>query len=126
MPGIGPIVAASIVAYFADPETSAIFDDLLEAPGFTLLPPAQRGSVNGPLRGELVVVTGSIAGHTRESIHDAIRVAGGVVADSVTAKVTLLVAGEKAGSKLAAAERLGIPVIDAATLFARIQGASGG
>lgn len=126
VPGIGPIVAASIVAYFADPETSAIFDDLLEAPGFTLLPPAQRGSVNGPLRGELVVVTGSIAGHTRESIHDAIRVAGGVVADSVTAKVTLLVAGEKAGSKLAAAERLGIPVIDAATLFARIQGASGG
>jgi DNA ligase (NAD+) len=126
VPGIGPIVAASIVAFFADAETSGILDDLLEAPGFTLLPPTQRGSASGPLLGEVVVVTGSITGHTREAIHDAIRSAGGAVADSVTAKVTLLVAGEKAGSKLAAAERLGIPVIDAATLFARIGGASGG
>ena len=126
VPGIGPIVAASIVAFFADAETSGILDDLLEAPGFTLLPPTQRGGASGPLLGEVVVVTGSITGHTREAIHDAIRSAGGAVADSVTAKVTLLVAGEKAGSKLAAAERLGIPVIDAATLFARIGGASGG
>ena len=97
IPGIGPIVAASIVEFFADAATSGILDDLLEAPGFSLLPPAQRGNVQGPLVGEVVVVTGSVAGHTREAIHDAIRSAGGGVAESVTAKVTLLVAGDKAG-----------------------------
>ena len=126
VPGIGPIVAASVAAFFASAETAAILDDLLEAPGFIVLPTAQRGEASGPLRGETIVVTGSIPGYTRDAIHEAIRAAGGDVATAVTAKVTLLVAGEKAGSKRAAAERLGIPVIDAAALFARIEEASGG
>lgn len=83
----------------------------------------------GPLVGEVVVVTGTlvISGLSRRDAQERIRAAGGVVADAVTSKTTLLVAGEKAGSKRADAERLGIRIVDEAGLL-RILGesASGG
>jgi DNA ligase (NAD+) len=79
----------------------------------------------GPLVGEVVVVTGTlvISGLSRRDAQERIRAAGGVVADAVTSKTTLLVAGEKAGSKRADAERLGIRIVDEAGLL-RILGES--
>ena len=78
----------------------------------------------GPLAGEVVVVTGTLSGTgwSRREAQDRIAAAGGTVADAVTAKTTLLVAGEKAGSKRVAAEKLGIQIVDEAGLVALLGG----
>lgn len=66
-----------------------------------------------PLAGLTVVITGSVPGHTRESAAEAVTALGGKVAGSVSAKTSVLVAGESAGSKLDKAEKLGVPVVGA-------------
>ncbi|HEX5466736.1 MAG TPA: NAD-dependent DNA ligase LigA, partial [Candidatus Limnocylindrales bacterium] len=76
----------------------------------------------GPLAGKTLVVTGTLEGFSREEAEDAIRAAGGHPAGSVSKKTDYLVAGEKAGSKLAKAESLGVPVIDEAALRAILEG----
>ena len=66
----------------------------------------------GPLEGLTVVVTGSLEGFSRESAEEAIRAAGGKPRGSVSKKTDYLVAGPGAGSKLAKATELGVPVLD--------------
>jgi DNA ligase (NAD+) len=61
-----------------------------------------------------VVVSGSIEGYSREEAEQAVRDAGGKASGSVSKKTDYLVAGPGAGSKLAKAEELGVPVLDAA------------
>jgi len=69
-------------------------------------------AASGPLAGKTVVVTGTIPGFTRDEAEDAVRAAGGKPAGSVSRKTDYVVAGEGAGSKLAKAQELGIPVLD--------------
>ena len=64
------------------------------------------------MTGKTVVVTGTIPGFTRDEAEDAVRAAGGKPAGSVSKKTDYVVAGEGAGSKLAKAQELGIPVLD--------------
>ena len=66
------------------------------------------------LEGMAVVVTGTLAGMGRDDARAAITARGGTSPGSVSKKTTALVAGENAGSKLAKAEELGIPVLDEA------------
>ena len=73
--------------------------------------PAGEGST-GPLDGKTLVVTGTLEGFTRPEAEEAIRAAGGKPAGSVSKKTDYLVAGESAGSKLAKAQELGVPVLD--------------
>jgi DNA ligase (NAD+) len=83
--------------------------------GVTAEPPAPGAAAvteDGPLAGKTVVVTGTLPTFSREDAEAAIRAAGGHPAGSVSAKTDYLVAGEKAGSKLAKAESLGVPVLD--------------
>ena len=115
VPGIGPVVAAAIAGYFAAPDTAAVLSDLVDA-GVVAEPPdgraASASGAAGPLAGMTVVVTGSIAGYDRAAAEEAIRAAGGKAAGSISKNTTYLVAGEGAGSKLAKATELGVPVID--------------
>ncbi len=116
VPGVGPTVAAVLVRYFTDPATAAVLPDLIEAgvePARPEPPPAlgEPGAA-GPLAGRSVVVTGTLPGFSREEAEAAIRAAGGKAAGSVSAKTDYLVAGENAGSKLAKAESLGVPILD--------------
>ena len=67
---------------------------------------------SGPLAGKTVVVTGSIEGFSREEAEEAIRAAGGKPGGSVSKKTDYVVAGPGAGSKLAKAEELGVPVVE--------------
>ena len=73
--------------------------------------PAGEGS-SGPLEGKTLVVTGTLEGFTRPEAEEAIRAAGGKPAGSVSKKTDYLVAGESAGSKLAKAQEIGVPVLD--------------
>ena len=116
VPGVGAVVAASIAGYFGAPETAAVLADLVDA-GVAAEPPAGRvapgsGSGAGPLAGKTVVVTGTLPGFDRAAAEEAIRAAGGRALGSVSKNTSYLVAGENAGSKLAKAQELGVPVLD--------------
>ena len=122
--GVGAVVAESIVSAFASGLAGESLEDLFDA-GLIAVPAAATPSVaGGPLAGEVVVVTGTLTatGWSRREAQDRIAAAGGTVADAVTAKTTLLVAGEKAGSKRAAAEKLGIAIVDEAGFVALLGG----
>jgi DNA ligase (NAD+) len=117
--GIGPLVAAAIARWFADPATAGVLDDLVAAgivPERPVVPPPGAGDAPpaGPLAGKTVVVTGTLEGYGRQEAEDAVRAAGGKPAGSVSKKTDYLVAGEGAGSKLAKAQELGVPVLDEA------------
>ena len=66
----------------------------------------------GPLAGKTVVVTGTLSGFDRAAAEEAIRAAGGRASGSVSKSTSYVVAGENAGSKLAKAQELGVPVLD--------------
>jgi DNA ligase (NAD+) len=120
--GVGAVVAESIVAAFTTGLAGESLEDLFDA-GLVALPAAVTPAVaGGPLAGQVVVVTGTLTAWSRREAQDRIAAAGGTVADAVTAKTTLLVAGEKAGSKKAAAEKLGIAIVDEAGFVALLGG----
>ena len=111
--GIGRVVAEAIAQFFSDEHTRDALHRLIEA-GVSAEAPAPGASAEpeGPLSGKTLVVTGTLPGFSREEAEAAIRAAGGHPASSVSAKTDYLVAGDKAGSKLAKAESLGVPVLD--------------
>ena len=111
--GVGAVVAEGIERFFRDEHTANVLRHLVEA-GVTAEAPEPGDVVvaEGPLSGKTVVVTGTLPTFSREDAEAAIRAAGGHPAGSVSAKTDYLVAGEKAGSKLAKAESLGVPVLD--------------
>ena len=113
--GVGPVVASALATWFG-PEGPGrgVLDDLADAGVAAELPAPRAAAGSGPLAGKTLVVTGTLEGFSREAAEAAIRDAGGTPAGSVSRKTDYLVAGEKAGSKLAKAEQLGVPVLDEA------------
>jgi DNA ligase (NAD+) len=109
-PGIGPIVAQLIADQLADEQMRSLIDDL-RGLGLRL---AEEGPApgEGPLRDKTFVLTGSLPDLTREEATERIMALGGKVTSSVSKKTDYLVAGESPGSKLAKAEKLGVPVLD--------------
>jgi DNA ligase (NAD+) len=120
-PGIGPVLAGLIHSQLADPKMRELIADLRglglqfeqEGP-----PPGE-----GPLRDTTFVLTGTLPELTREEATARIMAAGGKVTGSVSKKTSYVVAGASPGSKLAKAEKLGVPVIDEAGLLELLQGA---
>jgi len=113
--GIGPSVSAAMHAWFEDETTRPALAELVGAgvvPERPVVRDAAQEADAGPLAGKTVVVTGSLEGYSREEAEDAVRAAGGKPAGSVSRKTDLLVAGPGAGSKLAKAAELGVPVLD--------------
>jgi DNA ligase (NAD+) len=108
--GVGPKMAAKIHDQLHDAQMGALIADLRQL-GLTLQeegpPPGE-----GPLAGKTFVLTGTLPELTREQASEMIVAAGGRVTGSVSRKTDYVVAGESAGSKLAQAEKLGVPVID--------------
>jgi DNA ligase (NAD+) len=118
--GIGPEVAASVRHFFANPRTRKVLERLHEAGVRPVVEKKAKGPQ--PLAGEVVVFTGSIETLSRPEAQRLAEAAGARIASAVSKRVTLVVAGPGAGSKLAEAEKLKIPVIDEAAFFARIGG----
>jgi DNA ligase (NAD+) len=106
-------VAEGIAAYFRGEHTRDTLHRLIDAGVVAEAPPpGPAPTAEGPLAGKTLVVTGTLAGFSRPEAEEAIRSAGGHAASSVSAKTDYLVAGEKAGTKLARAEKLGVSVLD--------------
>jgi len=112
--GIGMVVAEGIARFFADEHTRDTLHRLLDAgvSSEAPAPGAAAGPPDGPLTGKTLVVTGTLPELSRSEAEEAIRTAGGHAASSVSAKTDYLVAGERAGSKLAKAEQLGVTILD--------------
>lgn len=109
IPEIGEIVAASVVEFFSFRENVEMIDRLLAA-GVT--PHHQSDTVSNALAGKTIVVTGTLPTLSREEAEKLISQHGGKPSGSVSRKTAFVLAGEKAGGKLARAQELGIPVID--------------
>jgi len=115
IPGIGPILAESVSDWFAR-ETNRRVVEKLEAAGVRTKAQTVEAVGPQPLAGLTFVITGTLPSMSREQATELIQSRGGKVTGSVSSKTDYLLAGEKAGSKLAKAEKLGVPVIDEATL----------
>jgi DNA ligase (NAD+) len=122
--GVGPTVAAALASWFGpDGEGIAILEDLADAGVEVELPEPRAAPADaGPLAGKTVVVTGTLEGFSRAEAEEAIRAAGGKAGGSVSKKTDWLVAGESAGTKLAKAEKLGVPVLDEAGFRRLLEG----
>jgi DNA ligase (NAD+) len=109
--GVGSELAASVHAFFENETNREVIRRLRDA-GVNVTQPKKASDASGPFAGLTVVVTGTLEEMTRNMAHELIEALGGKVAKSISAKTDLLVAGAKAGSKLAKAEKLGVEVID--------------
>lgn len=109
---VGEITASAIVAYFTD-EGNLVELAALESAG--VAPTWSEEKKEGIFSGQSVVLTGTLSSFKRSEAQKLIEERGGVCQSSVTAKTTLVLAGEEAGSKLAKAQKLGIQIIDEAT-----------
>jgi DNA ligase (NAD+) len=113
---VGPKVAAALHAFTQlHPDLPKKLAEFAVQPE----PPTLRDPTGLPLLGEVAVVTGTLPSFSREDAEAMLKRLGAKVTSSVSPKTTLLLAGEKAGSKLAKAESLGIPVHDEAWLLAQ-------
>jgi len=116
---IGPVVAQSIRAYFTDPLNVELVAQLRAAG--VHWPEQIRDDKPKPLLGKTFVLTGTLPTLTRDDATHLIEAQGGKVSGSVSKKTSYVVAGEEAGSKLAKAEELGVPVLDEAGLQQLLQ-----
>jgi DNA ligase (NAD+) len=117
IPGIGPVLAQSIVDWFAQEPNRKVIAKLKAAGVATAREPeAPAPAARQPLAGLTFVITGTLPTMSREQARDFIKAHGGKVTDTVSKNTNYLVAGESPGSKLQKALQLGIPVIDEAQL----------
>jgi DNA ligase (NAD+) len=116
---VGPVVAASIHTFFAQPHNREVVEQL-RAAGVTWPEHDVSAGANTPLplSGKTLVLTGTLPTLSRDEAKAMIEAAGGKVAGSVSKKTNWVVAGEEAGSKLDKARDLGVPVLDEAGLRA--------
>ncbi|MCH9829297.1 MAG: NAD-dependent DNA ligase LigA [Gammaproteobacteria bacterium] len=110
VPDIGPIVAAHLCHFFTEAQNLEVIDRLRAAG--VHWPRIEQAPIEGPLAGQSFVITGSLPGMSRDEASALIEAQGGKVSGSVSKKTDYVLAGEAAGSKLAKAEKLGVPVID--------------
>ncbi|MGI9645315.1 MAG: NAD-dependent DNA ligase LigA, partial [Ilumatobacteraceae bacterium] len=117
--GVGTVIATTIRSWFDQPANRAYIDKLRDAgvnfgdPEAAAAAEAARASIEQTLAGNTVVVTGALAGYSRDEAAEAITSRGGKSPGSVSKKTMALVVGESPGaSKLTKAEAAGVPIID--------------
>ncbi len=108
---VGPVVAQSISAFFAERHNREVIAALLDA-GVQPVQEKRRSRTAQGLAGQAFVLTGTLPGLSREEATARIEAAGGKVAGSVSKKTSYVVVGDEAGSKYDKAVALGIPVLD--------------
>jgi DNA ligase (NAD+) len=115
--GFGPDRAELVAEWFADADNRRLVEEL-RAVGLTLASGEAEKPVEGPLTGRQYVITGTLEGFSRDEAKSALEALGAKVSDSVSKKTAGVIAGESPGSKLAKAEKAGVPVLAEADLVA--------
>ena len=116
--GFGGIMARAVVEYFSLDATRGLIDRLQKA-GVNIR--SKDRPTSDRLAGLSFVLTGTLPHMTRSEAGARIERLGGKVSSSVSKKTSYVVAGEEAGSKLAKAQGLGIPILDEAALLALLE-----
>jgi len=116
--GVGEEVASAIVEFFASPKNRATLAALAAA---GVVPQASAPAGAGPLSGRVFVFTGGLSTMSRDEAKAKVEALGARCAGSVGKKVTDVVAGEDAGSKLDKARQLGINILDEPTFAALLE-----
>jgi len=119
--GIGPERAEAIAEWFSDEENRRLVQELREL-GLTFEVGEAERPAEGRLTGSTYVITGTLSGWTREEATAALEELGARVLNSVSGKTTGLVVGEEPGSKLAKAEKAGVPILDEAAFQKLLDG----
>ena len=114
---VGPVVAGHIRQFFANPDQLHWVQDLIDQ---GIAWESATAAVSDALAGQTWVISGALDSMTRDEAGERLRQLGAKVAGSVSKKTTCLVAGPGAGSKLAKAQTLEVPVIDEAELLSRL------
>ena len=109
--GIGPVIATTLVEYFAVEQNQKLIDELI-ALGVNPIDETPEPAADHPANGVTFVVTGRLESMSRSEAQNRIKALGGKATGTVTKKTDFLVAGADAGSKLDKANRLNIHVID--------------
>ncbi|MGG4664307.1 NAD-dependent DNA ligase LigA [Providencia vermicola] len=111
---IGHVVAKHVVNFFHEAHNQAVINDLITKANihWPEVKVINSAEIDSPFAGKTVVLTGSMSILTRDEAKDKLVALGAKVAGSVSKKTDMVIAGEAAGSKLAKANELGIPVID--------------
>ena len=121
---VGKVVATHVRNFMDEESNRAVIRDLTEEIGvhWPLVEVVNAEEIDSPFAGKTVVLTGSLSQMNRDDAKERLVALGAKVSGSVSKKTDLLIAGEAAGSKLAKAQELGIPVIDEAEMI-RLLGA---
>ena len=120
---VGPTIARSIAGFLANPRSAALLDKLVgaglqfEAAVSTVPEDATASAFSG----KTVVLTGTLEGYSRDEAAARIRQLGGKITSGVSAKTDILIAGDKAGSKLTKAQELGVTVVTEKQLIELLQ-----
>jgi DNA ligase (NAD+) len=118
--GIGPDRAELVAEWFADEENRRLVEEL-RALGLKMEAGEAERPGEGPLTGHQYVITGTLERFSREEAKTALESLGAKVSDSVSKKTTGVIVGESPGSKLAKAQKAGVPVLDENELAALLQ-----
>jgi DNA ligase (NAD+) len=110
VPDVGPVVAQQIAAFFHEHHNREVIRKLRDAG--VHWPKLERRAAAQPLAGRTFVLTGTLAGMTREEAKERLQTLGAKVSGSVSTKTDYVVAGEEPGSKLDKAHALGVAVLD--------------
>ncbi|MFZ3031728.1 MAG: NAD-dependent DNA ligase LigA [Candidatus Moraniibacteriota bacterium] len=111
IPGIGDIVAESLVEWFGETEHQELLKKL-EEESVQVFFPEKRDAAKEPWQGKTFVLTGELASFTRDEAKAIIKDNGGAVSSSVSRKTDYVVAGENPGSKYDTAKALGVVIVD--------------
>ena len=120
VPEIGPEIAASVAAWFSDPDNLALIEKL-RAAGVGLEDEAPPDEGPKPLEGKTIVLTGGMDTLSRDEATRLAQQAGARVSSSVSKKTDFIVAGENPGSKHDQALKLGVEVIDEQEFLRRLK-----
>ena len=109
VPGIGPIIGHSLYTWLQDEKNRALIERLRQA-GVNMQD--EQRTTTGPLAGQTFLLTGRLSSMTRPAAEEAIVKLGGKIATGVSKSLNHLIVGEDAGSKLAKAQKAGVPIHD--------------
>ena len=105
--GIGPVIGQSVYAWLQDEQNRALIERLKQlAVNMT----EEQKKVEGPLAGQTFLLTGRLSNMTRPAAEEALMRLGGTIASGVSKNLSHLIVGEDAGSKLAKAQKAGVPI----------------
>ena len=109
VPGIGPKIGHSLYEWLQEPENRALIERLREA-GLNMMDEQQIAT--GPLAGQTFLLTGRLSTMTRPVAEEALTQLGGTIASGVSKSLSHLIVGEEPGSKVAKAQKSGVPIHD--------------